>query len=410
MLQNLEQERERATRGTKGTRILCFLCFLWLDPLTFEGFATPSCKAFQGGESIFAIIRCELLPEQRAIVAIILADEFVDPLQFRTERKGPSNRPRLFKNIWIFDCCFVLQSVEIGSAKPFDHMQAFGMTKALEFRLLVEADRVHDQRVSLPVAHRVAQPAWIRVDRVRAPVRRYDAKRSRVFVKYRHVTRVLQNLKLIRHTPGLRWYQRHAVRCRPGIFRSAHDSEFLSSGLQNRSRRRSPRRTAGTAASTEIIDSGKIRLAVQSAYRRFARGIGGHNSRHSSRDIDGNRSRENLIVWAAYRERVRGCRRRRQLAAAACIHAPQVRLDRHTRRIFRIPHEREGLAGTKRCGFGRKADDPGGQVPGLPVRRSVKARGNRSGRSRSLRGLGLRRSLGQSDGPDEHRKNEGTQE
>src|SRR6266850_626665 len=49
MLQNLEQERERATRGTKGTRILCFLCFLWLDPLTFEGFATPSFK----GESIF---------------------------------------------------------------------------------------------------------------------------------------------------------------------------------------------------------------------------------------------------------------------------------------------------------------------------------------------------------------------
>src|SRR6267142_4994366 len=44
MLQNLEEERERATRGTKGTRILCFLCFLWLDPLTFEGFATPSEK------------------------------------------------------------------------------------------------------------------------------------------------------------------------------------------------------------------------------------------------------------------------------------------------------------------------------------------------------------------------------
>src|SRR5262249_38293259 len=141
--------------------------------------------------------------------------------------------PWLLEDIWVLDGQFILDGVKVRPPEAFDHVQRFGMPIPLKFGLLVETDRVHDQRVSFPASNGVTQPARIGIHRMRASIRRYDSERSRIFVEYRDVIRALKNLELIRHTPRLWRNQWHAVGCRSGILRPSHNSVFFRAGLQH---------------------------------------------------------------------------------------------------------------------------------------------------------------------------------
>src|SRR6266566_7514174 len=97
---------------------------------------------------------------------------------------------------------------------------------------------------------------------MRASVYRYDAERAGIFVEDRYVIRALQDLELIRHTPGLRRDQRHAVRSRSGIVRPAHHTELLGARLQNRPCSRSARCATRAASTAAGIDTRQIRIAA----------------------------------------------------------------------------------------------------------------------------------------------------
>src|SRR5262245_35376648 len=98
----------------------------------------------------------------------------------------------------------------------------------------------------------ITQPARIRIDRMRAPIRRYDAEGSRILVENCDVVRALKNLELIRHAPRLRWNQGHAIRRRTGIIRSAHDSEFLCARFKYRSGRGCAPTASAASSATSV--------------------------------------------------------------------------------------------------------------------------------------------------------------
>src|SRR5262249_45523945 len=149
--------------------------------------------------------------------------------------KCPRKCPRLSEHVWVFDGQIVLDGLEVRPPETLRHVKVLGMSVTLELRLIVETDGIHDQRIALPMAGGITQPAWIGINRMRTSIGGYDAEGSRIFVKDRDVVRALKNLKLIRHAPGLRRNQRHAVRCRAGIVRPTDDTELLCTCFQHRS-------------------------------------------------------------------------------------------------------------------------------------------------------------------------------
>src|SRR2546430_11632167 len=188
------------------------------------------------------------LAEERTVVPIVLADEFVDPLQIGPQAERARDRIRLFKYIRIVNREFVTQRVERAPGEFLHHVQALGVPEALQFGLVVEADGIDDERVAFPMSNRVAKPARIGIDWMRTSVCRDDAERARVFMKDGDVAQSLQHLKLIRHAPRLRRHQRQAVGRRAGVFASADDAEFLSACLQRRPGRRCGGASGGASA------------------------------------------------------------------------------------------------------------------------------------------------------------------
>src|SRR5262249_34958563 len=113
-------------------------------------------------------------------------------------------------------------------------MQRLGVPEALQLSLIVETNGVDNQRFSFPMSDRVAKPAWIRIDGMRATVGRDDAERSGIFMEDRDVIHTLKDLELIRYSPRLRRYKRHAVCRRSGVVGGTCDPEFLRTGFQDR--------------------------------------------------------------------------------------------------------------------------------------------------------------------------------
>src|SRR4051794_35424285 len=152
-----------------------------------------------------------LRPEQRAVITVVFANEFIDALQVRTKNEGSRQCVWFLENVRIFNCQFILKGIAIGPPKVLNHVQRLGVPEALQLGFIVEADGIDDERFSLPMSYRVTQPAGIRIDSVRAAIRRDDTEGSRIFVKNCHVVQALEDLELIGHAPRLRWHERHAV-------------------------------------------------------------------------------------------------------------------------------------------------------------------------------------------------------
>ena len=93
--------------------------------------------------------------EQALVVDVALAHELSDKFQFGTEReRSRRNHPRRFPDVRVFDSDVVLQGPILEPSEALDDVQRLGVHEAVDFRLVVEADRVDDQRVSVPAADR----------------------------------------------------------------------------------------------------------------------------------------------------------------------------------------------------------------------------------------------------------------
>src|SRR5262249_26132057 len=93
--------------------------------------------------------------EQRPVIAIVFSNGLIDPSQVRTKRERSGKYPWFFKHVRIFDTHFVFNSIYVWPSEFLDHMQTFGVPVALKLRLIVESDRIDDQRVSFPVPNRI---------------------------------------------------------------------------------------------------------------------------------------------------------------------------------------------------------------------------------------------------------------
>src|ERR1700680_1958367 len=56
----------------------------------------------------------------------------------------------------------------VDTTKALDHVKSFAVRKALHVQpsLVVETDRVDDQRIAIPVADRISHPGWTKILRV----------------------------------------------------------------------------------------------------------------------------------------------------------------------------------------------------------------------------------------------------
>src|SRR5262245_1517826 len=126
-----------------------------------------------------------LFAEERAVVAIVFADKLVDPPEVRTQRKRPRQGVWLFEDIGIFDRHFILDRIEFGASETLDHVQRIGMSVALQFGLVVEADRIDDESISLPLADGVAQPTRIGINWMWG-IHRDEPECSRILVEDRN--------------------------------------------------------------------------------------------------------------------------------------------------------------------------------------------------------------------------------
>lgn len=123
-----------------------------------------------------------------------------------------------------------------------------------------------------------------------------------ILVQNRQAVRAMHKLELIRHTERIGSGQRHTVGGSARVLSRTHYFVFFGSGFQGGSGRQSAgvgcrsrsggstaASSAASATATEIVDSGKIRLAVCKP-RYFLLGCltGGGVIRGCPRDIHGN--------------------------------------------------------------------------------------------------------------------------
>src|SRR6185312_9296898 len=95
-----------------------------------------------------------LVAEQRLVIAIVLADELVQRVVLRQQRKVPPDDPRLREDVRILNRRLVAERVEVRPAEALDDVQRLGVPVAVDLRLVVVADRVDDERVAVPAAYR----------------------------------------------------------------------------------------------------------------------------------------------------------------------------------------------------------------------------------------------------------------
>src|SRR5262245_65614526 len=74
--------------------------------------------------------------------------------------------PRSLKDFWILQRCFNFESIDIDSPDPLDHVKILRMPERLvaissasNSALIIEADSVDHQSITLPTTNRITQPA-----------------------------------------------------------------------------------------------------------------------------------------------------------------------------------------------------------------------------------------------------------
>src|SRR5580658_9654167 len=80
--------------------------------------------------------------------------------------------PRLDESVRVLDGELDLQVTQIGAAVAFGETHLFGMrlSSGRETELIVEPDRIHHQRISLPMSDRVPSPCGEQIFGMTAPV------------------------------------------------------------------------------------------------------------------------------------------------------------------------------------------------------------------------------------------------
>src|SRR5579871_495728 len=129
-------------------------------------------------KSIHSTIDYSLLcPLQMRAVLLILFAGIRHDLRILA-RDGQRHGPRLGKKLGILERDRPFDGVIVHLLKPLDQMQlvAVLVARRIEPGAIVHADGVHDQRVSLPVPDRVAEPGWVYVLGMAAPVGMNDAE------------------------------------------------------------------------------------------------------------------------------------------------------------------------------------------------------------------------------------------
>src|SRR6478672_4828952 len=112
-----------------------------------------------------------LLADEVLHVLVVLLADVLDQLaakQGRTRRE----RPRLRERLRVFDDVLDLQVAEIGARDALDYLHVGRVrdTRLVEPGDVVLSDRLHDERVALPVTDRVAEPRGDRARVVSPPV------------------------------------------------------------------------------------------------------------------------------------------------------------------------------------------------------------------------------------------------
>ena len=67
-----------------------------------------------------------LLPKQRLIVPVVLAEELVDAVVFRQERERARDQPRPGEDVRVLDHRLVLERAEIRPAEALDDVERLG--------------------------------------------------------------------------------------------------------------------------------------------------------------------------------------------------------------------------------------------------------------------------------------------
>ncbi len=94
-------------------------------------------------------------------VAIVVLAEILFEVFAGHPRNRVASAPRSRVGFRIVDGRFVLQRVVVGPRDVFDDVERVGVREAgaSEPELLIEADRVDDERVAVPLAGRIAEVA-----------------------------------------------------------------------------------------------------------------------------------------------------------------------------------------------------------------------------------------------------------
>ena len=67
-----------------------------------------------------------LLTKQRLVVAVVLAEELVDPVVLGQERERARDEPGPGEDVRVLDHRFVLERAEVRPAEPLDDVQCLG--------------------------------------------------------------------------------------------------------------------------------------------------------------------------------------------------------------------------------------------------------------------------------------------
>src|SRR5262249_10492034 len=132
------------------------------------------------------------------VVIVFMTGIFVH-LLFRIDpRPGYKGRPRLGPRLWVFLPEFVICGFSIDAA------EAFGDTKCLGTGILINGAIVRskigcfdDERITFPVPTRVAQPLLEVLVEMWPPIKRNHASTMDHFGRDHHVTRTLEDLKIV---------------------------------------------------------------------------------------------------------------------------------------------------------------------------------------------------------------------
>ena len=133
-----------------------------------------------------------------AVHIVLVAREFIEFVAGRHGREHPGKRPRLRVELRIFHRHLVRQMVRVRPRPPFDDVHGVAMRMRVVVnpaQLVLESDRVDDQRVAIPLANAVSKKRGLEILLVSAAVDGDRPKRPHQFVEKHDAIRVLNNFK-----------------------------------------------------------------------------------------------------------------------------------------------------------------------------------------------------------------------